>query len=178
MTAAGEPMSQERETLKPVEGANRALRRRLTLKDELLLALLPTGTVLAMLGLVEALSNQRLLFASLSSSAFLIYLDPLHNMNSVKTLVASHLFAATAGLLAYLALGHTYPAGAIALIVTILLMILLDVVHPPAVSTALGFALRSGDESNLLLFSLAVGIVTVLVVLERSSLGLIARMKG
>ncbi len=33
---------------------------------------------------------------------------------------------------------------------TIVLLILLDVVHPPAVSTALSFALRPGDESKLL----------------------------
>lgn len=37
---------------------------------------------------------------------------------------------------------------------TIVLLILFDAVHPPAVSTALSFALRPGDESNLLLFVL------------------------
>src|SRR6476659_1016402 len=68
-------MSEKRSSLKPLEGANRSLRRRLNLKGELLLALAPTVTVLGVLGLVEVLSQQRLLFASLSASAFLIYLD-------------------------------------------------------------------------------------------------------
>jgi hypothetical protein len=49
-------------------------------------ALLPTLTVLAVLGLVEALSRQLLLFASLASSAFLIYLAPRHKANSLRTL--------------------------------------------------------------------------------------------
>jgi hypothetical protein len=66
-------MSGDRESLRPVVGANRALRKHLTLRDELILALLPTLVVLGVLAFVEVLSRQRLLFASLASSAFLIY---------------------------------------------------------------------------------------------------------
>lgn len=54
-----------------------ARKQRIGLKGELLLAAMPTLTVLLVLALVEALSNQRLLFASLASSAFLIYLKQL-----------------------------------------------------------------------------------------------------
>ncbi len=50
-------MSQKRSSLKPLQGANRSLRRRLNLKGEFALALLPTVTVLGVLGLVEALSS-------------------------------------------------------------------------------------------------------------------------
>ena len=53
---------------------------------ELALALLPTLTILLVLAFVEAFSRQRLLFASLASSAFLIYLEPRHRTNSVRTL--------------------------------------------------------------------------------------------
>ncbi len=170
-------MSRGRESLKPVEGANRALRQRLTLKGELALALLPTLTVLVMLGLVEALSRQRLLFASLASSAFLIYLDPQHGMNTVRTLVSSHLLAATTGLLAYRAFGHGYLAGGGAMVVTIVAMILLDVVHPPAISTALGFAFRAGSENTLALFGLALVVTAILVVLQHAALWLLAHLK-
>lgn len=76
-------MNRDRSSLKPIEGANRALRSRLDLKGELLLATAPTVTVLGVLALVEVLSRQRLLFASLAASAFLIYLDPQHGANSV-----------------------------------------------------------------------------------------------
>ncbi|MCA1686344.1 MAG: HPP family protein, partial [Planctomycetia bacterium] len=43
------------------EGADRPVRRRLGLKGELILALLPTLTVLAVLSLLEVLGRQRLL---------------------------------------------------------------------------------------------------------------------
>jgi uncharacterized membrane protein len=61
------------------------------------------------------------------------------------------------------------------MIATILFMILLDVVHPPAVSTSLIFAFRVGDETNLVLFALAVGVTAALILLERSLLWLLAR---
>jgi CBS-domain-containing membrane protein len=168
-------MDQRRDSLRPVEGANRVLRRRLSLRGELLLALLPTVIVLLVLGLVEVLSRQRLLFASLASSAFLIYLDPQHGTNSVRTLIIAHVSAALLGFSLYWAVGPGYLAGGSAMVLTILLMILLDAVHPPAVSTSLSFALRAGEESNLVLFGLALGITAVLVVLERSAVWLLAR---
>lgn len=169
-------MSQDnRSSLKPIQGANRSLRRRLSLKGEFTLALAPTAIILGVLALVDALSRQRLLFASLASSAFLIYLDPQHGTNSVRTLTISQLMAACIGFIAYLVLGQGYVSGGIAMIVTIVLMILLDVVHPPAVSTSLSFALRAGNENNLVLFGLAVGITATLVLMERLALWILAR---
>lgn len=79
-------MSRNRSSLKPIQGANRTFRQRLTLKGELALATAPTAVVLAVFALVEVLSRQRLLFASLASSAFLIYLDPQHGTNNVRTM--------------------------------------------------------------------------------------------
>jgi CBS-domain-containing membrane protein len=168
-------MDQERESLKPMEGADRSLRRRLDLKGEFVLALLPTIVVLVMLGMVEAFSRQRLLFASLASSAFLIYLDPQHGTNSVRTLVISQMTAALVGFLTFSAFGPGYAAAGGAMVVTIVVMILLDAVHPPAVSTSLSFAFRAGNDDNLMLFGMAVMIVALLVVMERVSLWLLAR---
>ena len=84
-------MNQQRSSLKPIEGANRSFRRRLTIRGELALATAPTIIILGVLALVEALSRQRLLFASLASSAFLIYLDPQHGTNTVRTLILSQM---------------------------------------------------------------------------------------
>lgn len=168
-------MEHDRSSLKPIQGANRSLRRRLNLKGEFALALAPTIIVLAVLALVEVLSQQRLLFASLASSAFLIYLDPEHGTNSVRTLVTSQMMAATIGFLTYLTFESGYLSGGCAMVITIGLMILLDAVHPPAVSTSLSFALRAGNENNLVLFGLAVGMTAVLVLLERIALWLLAR---
>jgi CBS-domain-containing membrane protein len=133
---------------------------------------------LLVLGFVEVLSRQRLLFASLASSAFLIYLDPQHGTNSVRTLVLAHVGAALLGFSAYWLLGPGYLAGGSAMVLTIALMILLDAVHPPAVSTSLSFALRAGEESNLVIFGLAVGILAVLVVLEQGALWLLGHSKA
>lgn len=160
-------------SISPLQGANRPSRRRLSLKGELALATAPTLTILGVLALVEALSRQRLLFASLASSAFLIYLDPQHGTNTVRTLVTAQISAATVGLITHLIFGSGYLSGGIAMVITIGLMILLDIMHPPAVSTSLSFALRAGNENNLVLFGLAVGITAVLVVLERVALWLV-----
>ncbi|HEX6984053.1 MAG TPA: HPP family protein, partial [Planctomycetaceae bacterium] len=142
------------------------------------LALLPTATILAIFGFVEVLSHQRLLFASLASSAFLIYLDPQHGTNATRTLVASQMLAALSGWLTYAAFGPGYAAGGTALVSTIVLMVSLDVMHPPAVATALSFAFRAGDAGNLLLFGLAVVVTAVLVVLEQVTLRLLAHYAG
>jgi CBS-domain-containing membrane protein len=163
------------ESIEPSSRSTRTARRRLGWRHELLLVLLPTITVLAVVALVERFTQQRLLFASLASSAFLIYLDPLHGTNSTRTLLLAQLGAATAGFLAFIGIGPGYGAAAAAMIATIALMVVCDAVHPPAVSTALSFAFRAGPESNLLLFVLAVGLVVVLIALERSSLWLLAR---
>lgn len=173
-----ENMNHDMESLQPIKGAGRPLRARLTLKDEFMLALLPTITVLVVFALVQVVTQQQLLFASLASSAFLIYLDPLHGTNAVKTLVLSQLIAATLGLLTFLWLGAGYRSGGIAMVATIVLIILLDVVHPPAVSTSLIFAFRAGNAGNLALFALALGMTAMLVVLERSALWILAHTRS
>ncbi len=61
------------------------------------------------------------------------------------------------------------------MVATIVLMILLDAVHPPAVSTSLGFALRAGDADNLTIFAMAVGITAVLVLLQRAAVWVLGR---
>ena len=167
----------DRDSLQPGTAARRSIRQRLRLRDELVLAFVPTATVLIVFAAVEALTNQRLLFASLASSAFLIYLDPEHGTNRARTLAISQLGAAVLGFLAFETIGASYAAGAAAMIATITLMILLDAVHPPAVATALAFAFRTGDERNLVLFALAVALVVVLVITEAATLALLARLR-
>lgn len=152
-------------------------RPRLGGRAELLLALLPTATVLLMLWLLKLLSNQQLLFASLASSAFLIYLDPAHRTNRARTLVLSQLGAATLGTGLHALLGPGYASAALALLLVIGLMIFADAMHPPAVATALNFAFRAGaGEGNLLLFGLAVGLVVVLLAVQRGTAYVLGRL--
>jgi CBS-domain-containing membrane protein len=148
--------------------------RRLSVRDTLLLALLPTATVLPMIAVIEAFAGHHLLCASLASSAFLIYVDPRHEMNGVRSLVVSQMTAAGVGWLMWLLLGGGYAAAASAIPLAILLMILLQAVyppatvHPPAVSTALAFALHLDPSGSFVLFAMAVGITALLVVLQRT----------
>lgn len=141
-------------------------RSRLGLRGELLLALAPTATVLLVLGLVEWISRHQLLYASLASSAFLIYLDPADAVNHVRTLVVSQMAAACAGLATFMLFGPGYLSAGLAMVITIVAMVAFDLMHPPAVSTSLSFGLRASDESNLALFGAAVGLTAILVVLQ------------
>jgi CBS-domain-containing membrane protein len=168
-------VSDTRDTVKPVTEDPGARRRRIGLWQELKLALLPTVTVIAVLVLLEFFVEQRLLFASLASSAFLIYLDPHHATNTTKTLVISHLIGATVGLIALNTVGPGYLAAAAAMAVVIVVLVVLDVVHPPAISTALAFAFRPSADDNFALFALAVGMTAVLVLMQRAVLFLLAR---
>lgn len=151
-------------------------RPRLGAGAELALAALPTITVLVVFAVVESFSRQRLLFASLASSAFLIYVDPQHAINQTKTLAIAQLGAAVIGFVALSLLGPGYPAAAVAMVTTIAVLVSVDLVHPPAISTCLAFAFKGTDESNLLLFALAVGMVVMLVLVERGTLWMLARV--
>jgi len=116
---------------------------------------------------MEVLSHQRVLFASLAFSAFLIYLDPHHRTNTIRTLVISQVLAALVGFGAGVFIGPGYWAAATAMIIIIVLMVLVNAVHPPADSTALGFAFYAGPENNLVLFGLGVGLIVILVLLQK-----------
>ena len=163
----------EKEMIRPFRKLSEG--RRMSLKDELVRALLPTVTVLAVLGFFETMGRQRILFSSLASSAFLIYLDPFHAANEVRTLVIAQIGAATLGLMSYLLFGPGYISGGSAMLLAIIFMILLNAVHPPAVGTSLIFAFRAGEESNLLLFGLAVAMTAMLVLLEQWALWAVVR---
>ena len=143
----------------------------------MLLAVLPTVTVLRLLWLLKALSDQQVLFASLASSCFLIYLDPSHPANSARTLAISQLSAAAIGYALHAWLGGSYASAALSLVAIIAVMMSTHAMHPPAVGTALNFAFRAGTgENRLLLFGLAVGLVLVLLVVQRGSAFLLRRL--
>lgn len=141
-------------------------RLRGSLRGELALAVPPTLTVIAALFLVEALRHRRILFASLAASAFLIYREPLHPMNSVRTMTVAHLCGIALGVGAALLLGPGYVAGAVAMPATIAALVVARATHPPAIATALGFAFfERRDQVGLFLVALL--ILVALVVLQR-----------
>ncbi len=142
---------------------------RVGLAGKLALAVPPTLIVLGALFLLEGLRHERVLFASLASSAFLIYRDPGHRMNGVRTMVGAHLAAVALGIGAATLFHPGYTASAVAMIGTILILVLCDVVHPPAVSTALGFAFHAQQTDAAGLFLIALAMVAALVLLQRTA---------
>lgn len=169
-------MATAKRSTQPSTPRERRGRDRLSLRGELALAFLPTVTILLVLWALETLANQRVLFAALASSAFLIYLDPMHGTNTMRALSISHTGAALAGIAVAAVLGYGYAASAVAMVLTILLMVIVDAVHPPAIGTSLTFAYRSGSATNLQLFMIALAMVLLLAGLQRVVQYLLSRL--
>lgn len=138
------------------------------LRHELVLAVLPTATILIVLAGVEVFIHQRLLFASLASSAFLIYMAPHHRSNRVRVLFGSQIGAALCGYGIGKLWAPGYLAAACALVIVIFVMIALDAVHPPAVSTALSFAFVPSRFFSVILFAAAMALIVLLLLAQRS----------
>lgn len=152
--------------------------RRFDIQTEVFLVLMPTIVVISVLMVLEIFSRQHLLFSSLASSAFLIYLDPKHPVNHVRTLAISQVSAAVLGYLVFLVVGPGYLSAAVSMILTIAVMIGTRAMHPPAVSTAMIFAFQFTRVNTLILFLLAVTLLVVLIFLQRVSLWLVKRSEG
>jgi CBS-domain-containing membrane protein len=161
----------------PINTSQASSLPRHSLRDNLSLALMPTITVLIVFAVVEEWSHRRLLFASLASSAFLIYLDPKHETNSGRTLVFAQGLAALVGFAAHALLGSSFWAAGGAMVVIIFAMIFARAMHPPAVSTALSFALGAGSGRGLLVFAVCVGLIIVLVFVQRTVVRLLFHRK-
>ena len=146
-----------------------AVRRRHGIGGELLLAVPPTLVVLATVFAVELLRHERVLYASLASSAFLVYRDPGHQMNTVRVMVTAHVVGVLFGIGAALLLRPSYAAAAVAMVGTIVALVLLDAVHPPAVSTTLGFAFVAGQDTAVGYFLLALAMLVALILMQRAS---------
>src|SRR3954452_17987755 len=126
--------------------------RRYDLQTDILLAIMPAAIMIAVLLLLDTFGKQEILFSSLASSAFLIYLEPNHPTNNVRTLLISQLSASVIGYVVYVAVGPGYTSAAISMIISILVMIFAKAMHPPAVSTPLVFAFQHTKPNTLLMF--------------------------
>jgi len=139
--------------------------RRGGLLGEISLAIPPTVTVLLAAFLLEWFTHQRILFASLAASAFLIYYAPTHHMNTIRVMVTAQLLGCFIGA-GIGAFGAGYGAAAVAMTFTVVMLIVLRNVHPPAIASSLGFAFLGPQVRSLVAFLVALGLIVVLVVLQ------------
>lgn len=137
------------------------------LGGELALAGPPTVTLLLALFFTNQLTRHPVLFTSLASSAFLIYQDPMHRKNSLSVMAIGQAAGAIAGICASLLLGQGYISVAVAVMLTIILLVPLNAVHAPGISSAMGFALLSPAYGLLAAFAVAVGIIIILAVFQQ-----------
>ncbi len=144
--------------------------RKFNLKTEIILAVMPATMIISVLMLLEIFTSQKLLFSSLASSAFLIYMDPKHPTNRVRTLIIAQISAALIGYLIFILLGPGYLSAAISMINAIIVMISAKAMHPPAVSSAMIFAFQYTKPNTLMLFMMAVLLLVMLIVLQKLSL--------
>ena len=63
------------------------------------------------------------------------------------------------------------------MVVIIAVLIVMDAMHPPAVSTSLTFAFLASAVSSLSLFGLSIGLIVLLVALQHLSLRLLRRFR-
>ncbi|MHB1416124.1 MAG: HPP family protein, partial [Chloroflexota bacterium] len=119
-------------------------------------------TVVGAIFLVQGLARQPILITSLASSAFLFYYQPLNEVNRFAPLVFGHLLAAGVGFLAALFLPVPYASTAVSIAGTVVLLMVLRLVHPPAISTSLVFSYQPHGVPALLTFALVLFIIAVL----------------
>lgn len=127
----------------------------------------PTVIVLGALILTNVASGQQILFAPLAGSGFLIYRDPLHRMNSLQVMVAAQMLGVADGVIAARIMGPGYAAAGAAMLLTIILLVLLRSVHPPALGTALAFGFSPGAADIVGNFVAAVVLLALLVLMQR-----------
>ena len=152
------------------QNASRHSHLRLSVRQQFGLAIMPTVVVLLMVGCVQALRNQPLIFISLASSAFLV--DPEHPTNRIRTFLIAQSSAAPLGFGSVSLLGTGLLAPGVALVLTIVLIITLDAMHPPAMSTALSLAFHTSSLKTLAIFGLTMVIMASLVTLQKAAFGL------
>ena len=92
--------------------------------------------------------------------------------------MTAHLVGVAVRVAAAVLLQPGYGAGAVAMAGTIVLLILWDIVHPPAVSTALGFAFFPQQDGAVGFFLLALVMLAALVVLRRAGAWVVRRLEA
>jgi CBS-domain-containing membrane protein len=158
-----------------LQNASRHSRLRLSVRQQFGLAILPTVVVLLMVACVQTLSDQLLIFASLASSAFLVYLDPEHPTNRVRTFLIGQGSAAVLGFGSVSLLGSGFLAAGVTMGLTVVLIVALDAMHPPAMSTALSFSFHTNSVKTLAIFGLAMLVIASLAALQKAAFWLVHR---
>lgn len=147
----------------------------LNLRARLILGIFPVIIVLVLTAL-EIKLRQHIIFTSLVSSIFLIYLRPNELMTDTATILVSQFTAALTGYLSYKLFGNSFWSVCVTILLVTAILILLNRLHPPAIATSVIFNYRTHSESDLFLFGLLIGIAVVLILVRWITNYLLSKM--
>ncbi len=147
----------EREALREA-----AERRRLSTRHLTIVSGATVLSVLLVIFIVQDVARQPVLVTSLASSAFLLYYQPRNEINDFKPLVFGHLLAVMMGYGASLLLPIPYWSSILSVVGTVVLLSLLRLVHPPAISTSLVFSYRPYELDAVVTFLLSLVVILAL----------------
>lgn len=143
----------EREALREA-----AERRRLSTRHLTIVSGATVLSVLLVIFIVQDVARQPVL----ASSAFLLYYQPRNEINDFKPLVFGHLLAVMMGYGASLLLPIPYWSSILSVVGTVVLLSLLRLVHPPAISTSLVFSYRPYELDAVVTFLLSLVVILAL----------------
>ena len=93
----------------------------------------------------------------------------------MRTFLVAQGSAALLGFGSVSLLGTGFLAPGVALVLTIVLIITLDAMHPPAMSTALSFAFHTSSLKTLAIFGLTMVVIASLVTLQKAAFCLVQK---
>lgn len=137
------------------------------LKIRLELAIPPTVLTLLATIIVTELAERPVFFGALASSAYLIYQRPNDLRANLRSILLSYFVALLIGVGAGRLLTTGFLAGAVAMSLTIAVLVTLECLHAPALGMALGFGMLDEWDKTDDLFLIAVFTLLALAVIER-----------
>jgi CBS-domain-containing membrane protein len=112
------------------------------------------ATLVLLLALWVMKTNQMILVASLGATAFIVFTLPNSATAQPRNVIGGHTVGLVCGLLCHLLTTENSPyvivAYAVAVGVSMFVMVVFDLEHPPAAGTALGIAILGAGEGVIL----------------------------
>ena len=136
---------------------------RLHWKNYVLQSALATLALLLALCVTRANQDQMVLVASIGATAFIVFALPNNLTARPRNVIGGHIVGLSCGFLASLLAnpesGYVMVIYALAVGISMFVMVVFDVEHPPAAGTALGIAIVGAGEGAIL--SVLIGAVVL-----------------
>lgn len=127
---------------------------------------LVTGLAVAIITLFFELTTSNIvLFSSLGASASIMTHNKIHELTILRTVVSSYLIALTVSLLVGIGISYGFSSELgvmVTVSITLILLYLFNIFHPPAVSASLAFLILEGGFAERIMVFIAVIILLII----------------